>query len=62
MSRIGSRRRDRDQHGHLAEVLGGGSEVELVSGTAWPAQSQAVELKDALEVGEQHLDLLALAP
>jgi hypothetical protein len=29
------RRRHPNEHRHLAEVLGGGSEVELVSGTAW---------------------------
>jgi hypothetical protein len=28
----------------------------------WAAQSQSVELEDAFEVGEAHLDLLALSP
>jgi hypothetical protein len=31
------RRRHPNEHRHLAEVLGGRSEVELVSGTAWTA-------------------------
>ena len=38
-----------------------GGEVELVSCSVGSAQAQAVELQDALEVSEQHLDLLALA-
>ena len=46
---------------HFPEVLGGGGEVELVAGAVWSAQSQAIEPEDALEVREQHLDLLALA-
>ena len=57
----GRRLRDRDQLGELAEVLGGGSEEELVLGTIRAPQAQAVQLQDALEVGEQHLDLLPLA-
>jgi len=51
----------RDDLGHFAEVLGSCGEVELVSCAIWPAQAQAIQLQDALEVGEQHLDLLALA-
>src|SRR5687768_6574773 len=57
----GRRLRDRDQLGELAEVLGGGGEEELVLGTIRAPQAQAVQLQDALEVGEQHLDLLPLA-
>lgn len=56
----GRQRRHRDQLGHLAEVLGGGSEEELVFGTVWTSQAQAIELQDAFEVREQHLDLLSL--
>lgn len=48
--------------GELSEVLGGGGEQELVAGAAWSAQPQATEPEDALEVGEQHLDLLAPVP
>ncbi len=35
--------------------------MELVSGAAWSSQSQPAEPENALEVGEQHLDLFALA-
>src|SRR5690348_3170890 len=40
----------------------GGGEEELVLCAAGPSQSQPVELQDALQVREQHLDLLPLAP
>ena len=63
--RVTSRCRDRrwylDQFGEFPEVLGGGGEVELVAGAARTTQSQPVELQDAFEVREQHLDLFALA-
>ena len=49
----------RSELGELSEVLGGCSEQELVAGAAWTAQSEPTEPEDALEVGEQHLDLLA---
>jgi hypothetical protein len=54
--------RERDQLGQFAWVLGGGGEVELVSGALGTAQTQAVELQDPFEVREQHLDLLPLTP
>jgi hypothetical protein len=44
-----------------SEVLGGGGEEELVAGAAWSSQPQAIELQDAFQVREQHLDLLSLA-
>ena len=44
------------------QVLRGGRERELVEGTRQSAQSQSIEPQDALEVREQHLDLLALLP
>ena len=50
----------RDQLCHLAEVLGGGGEEELVSCSVWTSQTQAIHPEDALEVREQHLDLLPL--
>ena len=50
----------RDQLGHLAEVLSGGGEEELVSCAVWTSQAQAIHPEDALEVREQHFDLLAL--
>jgi hypothetical protein len=42
--------------------LGGGGEEQLVVGAARSSQSQAVEAQDALQVREQHLDLLPLPP
>jgi hypothetical protein len=39
-----------------------GCEEELVVTAARSSQSEAVELQDALEVGKQHLDLLAQPP
>jgi hypothetical protein len=55
-------RRCRNQDRELPEVLGGGGKVELVSSPIRTAQSEPIELQDALEVCEQHLDLFALAP
>lgn len=52
---------DRDHLRHLAEVLGCGGQVELVFRSVWTPQAQAIQLQDALEVGEQHLDLFPLA-
>ena len=49
-----------DEFGEFPEVLGGGSEVELVAGTARSLQS--VELQNAFEMRKQHLDFLPLAP
>lgn len=51
----------RDQLGHFAEVLGGGGEEELVSCAVWTSQAQAIHSENALEVREQHFDLLSLA-
>ena len=52
--------RRRDQQCELSEVLGGGSEVELVARAVRPSQSQPIKPQNALEMGEQHLDLFAL--
>jgi len=51
--------RHRDQLCQLSEVLGGGCKVEFVAHTAWTSQSQPAEPENALEMGEQHLDLLS---
>ncbi len=51
-----------DQLGEFAQVLGGGGEVELVSGVLGTTEPQAVELQDPFEVGEQHFHLLPLLP
>jgi hypothetical protein len=52
----------RPELGELSEVLGSGGEQELVAGAAWSAQPKAAEPGDALELGEEHLDLLAPVP
>jgi len=54
--------RHREKLGELAKVLGGGGEEELVSGPFGTSKAKPVELQDALEVREQHLDLLPLTP
>src|ERR1700689_1684186 len=43
---------------HLSEVLDGGSEEELVLSTKRASQPKAIEAQDALQVREQHFDLL----
>lgn len=48
-----------DQLCELSEVLGGGCEVELTSGSVWSSEAVAIQLQDAFEMGEQHLDLLS---
>jgi hypothetical protein len=45
---------------HTAQILGGGSQQELVLRTASTAQSQSIELQDALQVREEHFNLLAI--
>jgi hypothetical protein len=37
-----------------------GCEQELILRAARPSEAQAIQLKNALEVGEEHLDLLAI--
>jgi hypothetical protein len=53
--------RSSDQLGEFAEVLGGCGEVEFIPRSVRAAQSQATQAEDALEVGEQHFDLLPSA-
>jgi len=53
--------RHRDQLGHLAEVLGGRGEEELVFCAFGTSQAQSIQLQDAFEVRKQHLDLLPLS-
>ena len=55
------RLRHRDQLGELAQVLGGGGEEELVFYSVRPPEAQSIQLQDALELREQHLDLLPIA-
>ena len=47
-----------DQLCQFSEVLGGGSQEELVSSAKWTSQPEPVKAQDALEMCEQHLDLL----
>jgi hypothetical protein len=53
--------RDWEQLGEFAKVLGCCCKVELVFCAVGTSKTQAVELQDAFEVREQHLDLLSLA-
>ena len=53
---------ERDQFSELSEVLDRCSEEELVLGPIWPSQPEPVEAQDALEMREQHLDLLTFTP
>ena len=53
---------DRNELCKLAQVLGCGRQVELVLCTVGTSKAQAIELEDAFEMGEQHLDLFSLAP
>jgi hypothetical protein len=54
--------RDGDQLGELTQVLGGGGEEKLVFCSVRASETQAIQLENALEVREQHLDFLPLAP
>ena len=49
-----------DQRCEPPQVLGNGSQNELILGASWTAQSKPAELQNALEVRKPHLDLLAL--
>lgn len=51
--------RNRDQLRQLAKVLSSGGEQELVMRTARASQTKPIETQDALQMREQHLDLLA---
>ena len=51
-------RRRRDELRQFPQVLGGGRQQELVFGSARPTQAQSVEPEIALQMSEQHLDLL----
>ena len=47
-----------DQLCQLPEVLDRGGQEELISSTKRTSQPEAIEAQDALEMCEQHLDLL----
>jgi len=49
-----------DELRQLPQILGGGCQEELVFRSARSAQAQLIEPEDALQVSEEHLDLLSL--
>ena len=49
-----------NQFAEAAQVLGDGGERELELGAAWTSQSESAESQNALQVCEQHFDLLAI--
>ena len=50
----------RGELGHPAQVLNGSGQRKFVARAREPAQPQAAQLEDPLQVREQNLDLLAL--
>jgi hypothetical protein len=48
-----------DQFGKFPQILGRGGHKELIFGSASATDAQSIELKDALEMREEHLDLLS---
>jgi hypothetical protein len=54
-------RRARHKLAHSAQVLSDCCQRELELGATGTPQTQAAEPQDAFEMGEQHLDLLAIA-
>ena len=52
---------DRPQAGEPPEVLSGGGEEKFVAGSVGTPEAQAGKAQDALEMSEQHLDLLPTA-
>jgi hypothetical protein len=47
-----------DQLCQLSEVLFGGSQQEFVLSTKWTSQPEPIEAQDAIQMREQHFDLL----
>jgi hypothetical protein len=45
---------------HPSQVLHRRCQQELIAGTAHPAQSQTIQLQDALEMGKQYFDLFSI--
>src|SRR3984885_12260209 len=54
-------RRERNELRQLSEVLGGGGQQELISGSTRPTQAQSIQPEDALQMSEEHLDLLSFS-
>ena len=60
-SRGEDRCRKGDELRQFPEVLGGGGQQELVLGSIWTTEAQSTEPEDALQMSEEHLDLLSFA-
>src|SRR6516165_6103315 len=60
-ARLCYRRWSYDKLCEPAEVLRGCRQCELELGTAWPAQTQATQPEDPLEMCKQHLNSFAIA-
>ena len=60
-----SRGEDRGWEGNdfsqFPQILGGGGQQELVFGSTWATEAQSIEPEDALQMREEHLDLLSFA-
>ena len=54
-------RRERDELRQFPQILGCGGQQELVLGSIWAAEAQATEPEDALQMSEEHLNLLSFA-
>ena len=54
-------RRERDELRQFPQILGCGGQQELVLGSIWVAEAQATEPEDALQMSEEHLNLLSFA-
>ena len=52
--------RNGDELRQFPQILGGGGQQELVIRSARTAQAQSIEPEDALQMCEEHLDLLSL--
>src|SRR3990170_8793460 len=60
--RTGVHHRCRHKLSELSEILGSGGEEKLVSCAGRAAEPKTTHPEDALQVGEEHLNPLALAP
>jgi hypothetical protein len=49
-----------DELRQFPKILGGGGQQELVLGSIWTTEAQSTEPEDALQMSEEHLDLLSL--
>jgi hypothetical protein len=56
-----ARRRKGDGLRQFPQVLGSGGQKELVFGPIWAAEARSTEPEYALQMSEEHLDLLSFA-